>query len=199
VTALTAAPPARPPAPSAPPGVLAAAYLIAGAAACWISAAIAGLFAIAQYTRHYTDLRQDPSSGKAVAALFVTGAVLAVLAAAPTILLAVLDAQGRPAARVLTWIFSVVGLAVAAAVLLLDMFTALPWYRWVTAGTAVATLLFLLAGGILLMTPPAGRYFRAARDHRAAARPVPMVYPPRPFYPAQPPYPPPPQPPYPPR
>ena len=157
-------------APARPTGVLAAAYLLSGASAFWLAAAIATLFAIPQYSRFYGDLEQDPDAGTRAAFLLVTAAIFAALAAGPSILLAVLDALGRPAARVLTWIFGGLAVCVAGSILLLDLFVAIPWHRWLMTGTAVLTLVFVLATGVLLGLHSSGEYFRAARQARAARR-----------------------------
>jgi hypothetical protein len=184
-------------APERPPSVFAAAYLLSGASAFWLSGSIATIFAIPQYSRYYGDRQQDPVAGSLAALLLIIAALVALAAVAPSVLLAVLDAQGRRAARVLTWIFGGVAVCVAGCLLLFGVFGAIPWHRWLMTGTAVLTLVFVPATGVLLALPSSGRYFRAAREYREAHRPRARAYPPAgPGYPPpMPGYPPPPYPP----
>ncbi|GAB2962647.1 hypothetical protein GCM10027280_59370 [Micromonospora polyrhachis] len=155
-------------APRQPLSLFVAAYLLSGASALWLTAAIATLFAIPQYSRYYGDREQNADAGVLAALLLIVAVVVAVLAVGLSILLALLDAHGRPAGRVLTWIFSVVAVVIAGSILMLDLFAPIPWHRWQMAGTAVLTLGVMAATGVLLMLPSSSAYFRAARDFRTA-------------------------------
>lgn len=154
------------PAPERPRGVFAAAYLLAGAAALWLTAMTATMFVIPQYERHYAESTQSSDGGLLAVGLLFLAAGVAVLAAALFVLLAFLDAHGRPAARVLTWVFG--GLAFGAAVLILSsgMFVGISWHQWLMNGIAVVTLVLLSIALVLLALPSSSAYFRRSREHR---------------------------------
>jgi len=155
-------------APERPREVVIAAYLLAGASAFWLAAMLATLFAMPQYERHYADLAQSPDGGVPAVMLLSATVFIGLLAVALFVLLGVLDATGRPAARVLTWVFG--GLAVGAAALTLGSgaFAGIAWHRWLMNGTAIVTLAFVLAAIVLLALPRSGEYFRRSRETRQA-------------------------------
>lgn len=156
------------PAPERPRAVSVAAFLLVGAAAFWLAAMIATMFAVPQYERHYVELAQSPDGGLAAVMLLAFGAAIAMLAAALFVLLGALDANGRPAARIQTWIFG--GLAVGAAGLILGtgVFTGIGWHQWLMNSIAVVTLCFLPSAMLLLALPSSSAYFRRSREHRRA-------------------------------
>ncbi|MEV0650783.1 hypothetical protein AB0I28_36565 [Phytomonospora sp. NPDC050363] len=166
---MSAAVPFGPPPPQRPRGVFAAAYLLAGSGAFWLAAAIATLFAIPQYERHHSDLAQDPSAGVGVTLLLILFATGAFAAAGTAVLLAVFDAKGRPAARVMTWILGGLAVGVALALLLLDPFTATAWHRGLMIGASVLTLVSTSVVIVLLGSRSSGGYFRGVRWARMAA------------------------------
>jgi small-conductance mechanosensitive channel len=153
-------------APERPRSVLAATYLLGGAAAFWLAAMIATMFAMPQYERHYTEIARTPDGGAlAVFGLALT-AGLALIGAALFILLAFLDAFGRPAARVLSWVFGGLAIAVAGLILLSEAFTGVAWHQWLMNGIAIVTLAFLTAAVVLLGMPVSSQYFRRSKEHR---------------------------------
>jgi hypothetical protein len=177
----------RIPLPTAPAGVFTAAMLLAGAAAFWLSATIATLFAVPQYGRFYENLHADHTSGSAVTLLLITSAVPSVLVSLLTVLLAVLDARGRPVAWVLTYIVAGLSACVSATYLLTGIFTAVPWHQRLMTAVSALTLVIVVTVAVLLSLRSSRRYLRAARLMRQVARPV--YRPSMPYGPA--PYPPP--------
>lgn len=158
-----------PPRPSRPRVVFAAAYLLAGSAAFWFASAVATLFALPEYDRHHSDLAQDPTAGTGAVLLLVLFATGAFGAAGLALLLAFLDAQGRPAARVLTWILGGFSVCVAGSLLLVDPFTATGWHHALMLGASVLTLVLVGAVVVLLALRSSGGYYRAVRMARQAA------------------------------
>lgn len=165
------APAPRPaPTPTAPTAVFVAGYLLCGAAALWLSAAIATLYAIPHYQRYYGDRAQDADAGRLAGLLLGVAVVTAVLGVGVALLLALSDARGSAGGRVLTWIFAGVAGCVSGAVLLLDLFAAVAWHRWLMTGTALLTLGFVLATSVLLALPRSTGYVRAVRQARVERR-----------------------------
>ncbi|MEV6495464.1 hypothetical protein AB0M20_43635, partial [Actinoplanes sp. NPDC051633] len=101
------------------PGDFAASLLLSGAAAVWLTAAIATLFAGPQYARHYVDLAQDPAADTRTRLVLIAGVVLMMIAAAAAIgVAAALGAVGSPVIRRLTWIFMAIVAVIAVVVML---------------------------------------------------------------------------------
>jgi hypothetical protein len=158
--------PHAPAAPARPRSVLAATYLLGGAAAFWLASMIATMFAMPQYERHYTEIARTPDGGAlAVFGLALT-AGLALIAAALFVMLAFLDAFGRPAARVLSWVFGGLAIAVAGLVPLSEAFTGVAWHQMLMNGVAIVTLALLTAAVVLLGVPASSAYFRRSQEHR---------------------------------
>jgi len=160
-------------APRRPGSLLASLYLYAGASAFWLAAAVATLFAIPEYRRHYSDLAQSAEAGAVATLLLLLAAGLAVCGVLVTVLLTLLDGYGWSGARAMTWVYTGLSVLVAGTVVLADPFAAIPWHRWLMTGTAVLTALLLAGGAVLLAGPASGRFFReyrAARQRIAAQR-----------------------------
>lgn len=151
-----------------PPQVFTGAYLFSGASVLWLTAGLATFFAIPEYSRHYADLEQDPVSGTVASVLLVMVALTAMAGAGLALLLSLLGWAGRPTARTLINVLSGIAVAVAAALLLLDPFSAIPWHRWLMAGVAALTLILVVACGVLLSLPTSRTWFRQARAVRPA-------------------------------
>lgn len=182
-----------------PGSLLTSIYLYVGASVFWLSAAIATLFAIPQYRRHYGDLAQDADAGSIAVLLLLLLAGVAVLGVAVAAVLTLLTGHGWSGARSLTWVYSGLAALVAGTLVLSDPFSAVRWHRWLMTGTAVLTVLMLAGGAVLLARPASGRFFRdhrAARQNRVARRRAAAyhqqpqrygpAYPPRPYPPAPP-------------
>ncbi|MGA8114844.1 MAG: hypothetical protein WCA46_14355, partial [Actinocatenispora sp.] len=146
--------------PDRPAGVSVATFLLSGAAAFWLAAAIATLFAIPQYARHVQDVEQNPDAGTGATVLLALFAFVAVSGAVIAILLAVFDAHGRTTARILTWVYAGLTVCVATVILLADPFTGVLWHHWLSLGVAVLTLALTVAVTVLLALPVATRYYR---------------------------------------
>jgi hypothetical protein len=165
----------------APAGVFTAAYLFAGVAACWLSAAIATLFAVPQYGRYYENLHADPTAGGLAMLALILAAVPATLVSALAVLLAVLDAGGRPAARAWTYILAILAVVVSVTYLRSGLFAAVPWHHRMIAIVALVTLGAVVVMTVLLNLRGSRRYFRDATQRRRAAHPMPVYRPP--YYP----------------
>jgi hypothetical protein len=166
----TTAMPARP--RRAPLSLLLAGYLLGGAGALWTSAAIATLFAIPEFSRHYSQLRGDADAGPVLAVLLVFLVAASILAAAVTIPIAVSTVAGSPVARVLAWIALVPAAFVALILLLGDPYRAVPWHQRLSTAVAIATLIVCVATPVLLLRKASRAYVgqvRAARQARQAA------------------------------
>jgi hypothetical protein len=175
--------------PVRPPVVFAAAYLLAGASALWAAGAVATLFAVPHYRRHYGDAAQNATTGTIAAYVVVAVAVVAFAAGAVGLALARQDARGAAAARVWTWLLGAAASAVAATLLLLEGPVVVGWHRALMRVDAALSIGLVVAALTLLTLPAARWYFRAVRKSRAvAARPYGRPPPSRPW-PAPPPYP----------
>jgi hypothetical protein len=179
--------------PQRPGSLVASLYLVGGAAAFWLAAAFATLFAIPQYVRHYADLDQDVDAGSVAAFLLGLSAVIAIVGAAIAVLLVWLDAYGWSAARVLTYVYSGLSAVVAVALVVSHPFSGIVWHDRLMTATTVLTLLLLAGAIVMLMRPASRQFFRdysairqeAANQRRAARLQQMQRF--RPPYPPQPP------------
>ena len=171
-----------------PMTVFTAAFLLSGAAALWVAAAIATFFALPQFSRYYSDLRGDADAGPLIVLLLVAVSTVALLAAGVYVLLAILTANGLFTARVFTWILVALSICVAVGILILDPYQAVPWHQRLNAIVAIVTMAFAVAAVVLLVLPASRAYFRTVQENRrlrqaqalAARRPLypqPMPYP----------------------
>lgn len=172
--------------PARPSQVFIAAYLFSGASALWLTAGLATLFAIPEYARHYADLNQDASAGTVASVLLVLVALAAAAGTGLALLLSLLGAAGRSPARTLIYVLGGIAVAVATVLLPLDLFSAIPWHRWLMVGVAALTLILVVASGVLLALPASRTWFRQAREARLARQPA--LAAPYPGYPPMPPY-----------
>ena len=155
--------------PRRPASLVTSLYLFGGAAAFWLAAALATLFAIPQYSRYYGDLNQDVDAGSIATALLVLAAVMAAVGAALVVLLLWLDAYGWSAARVLTYVYSGLSLVVALVLLLSNPFSGIAWHDRLMIAITVLTMLLLLGAIVLLMRPASAQFFRDYRSVRREA------------------------------
>lgn len=156
--------------PRRPASVQVAVWLLLGASAFWLTAAVLTLFALPLYRRHVSEATQNVDTGIVVGALFALLALIAAVAAGVNVFLATLDARGMPTARVLTWIYEGFSGVVAVAILILAFGDGpVAWHRWFLVAVAVLTLLFTSTAVVLLGRPGTSRFFRDATAARQAA------------------------------
>lgn len=162
---------------TAPNSVFYGSYLFAGVAASALITTISAFFAIPEYSHHYSELSGDGSRGALAGFGLAVFALLALLFAASSLLLAALTGRGMNPARVLLHLLGGLAICVQSGLLLGGSFAALPWFRtWLTIAAAV-TVLFTAGSFVLLARPSAREFFRAVRLARRQ-RSLPTMMPP---------------------
>jgi hypothetical protein len=122
-------------------GDFVASLLLSGAAALWLAAAVATLFAGPQYGRYHVDLEQDPAASTRTGLVLVGGVLVMMVAAGAAIAVAALGALGSPLARGLTRGFAGLAAVVAVVAMVAGVPDGVPWHANLMTGTAVLTLL----------------------------------------------------------
>ncbi|MGN9913838.1 MmpS family transport accessory protein [Phytohabitans sp. LJ34] len=158
------------------PRDLVGSLLLSGAAALWLAAAVATLFAGPQYARHQVDLQQDPGASTRTGLVLVAAVLLMMVAAGAAIAVAALGSIGSPVIRMLTWIFEAVAAVVAVVVMVSGAPAGVTWHARFMTGTAVLTLLLLAAAASFQL--PSRR--PAPRPAPAAVSPAPAAVSPAP-------------------
>ena len=143
-----------------PRPVFTAAYMLAGASALWTAYAIATLFGLPQFIRHYQDERQDADAAGMVAGTFVVLAAVMVAVGLTFLLLAALDAGGSRAGRVITWILAIPAAGFDLLILIGGRYDPVPWWGVLTRATGGISLLLVAAALTLLCLPRSRAYFR---------------------------------------
>jgi len=144
------------------PGDVATSLLLSGAAALWLAAAIATLFAGPQYTCYHVDLAQDPDAGTRTGLVLFGAVLLMILAAAAAIVVAALMTIGSSAVRTLTRIVLAIAGVAALIVLVVGTPAGVTWHARSMTGVAVSTVLLLAAAAFVQLS-----------SRRRAPRPVP--------------------------
>ncbi|WP_077491034.1 hypothetical protein [Sinomonas mesophila] len=148
--------------------VFASSYLLVGVAVLTLISATGSIFAMPEFSYHSQRLDGEGASAATLLALILF-TLLASVFTTLCLLLAYLNGRGSATGRVLTWVLGGLAMCFNIALLTVEVYEAVSWYRDLIRIVALMTLLFTLGGITLLALPRSHEYFRAARVRAAQA------------------------------
>jgi hypothetical protein len=158
-----------------PAVVTAGCYLLAGIGALRLVLGAAGLVAIPDIVRVYTESDGSVESGQAAGHLALLFGIWSMFLGCAFVALALLTVRGIRWARIVSWIFAGVLACATGPQVITGLADLVTWYRQLTLAVSALTFLLAVVAIVLLALPPAQPYFRKVKASFPAQTDAPPI------------------------